>query len=116
MELAGAAAAILDVSLADLFDVNAIPDLPEEVSLLDEADEERLSELLDLQQSRQLSDDEATSLAPCEWGRRAREQGLQKTAALRASRSSRHAASKPTSKKPDNGGWRFSRIQLAVAR
>jgi hypothetical protein len=85
LELAGAIGAVLDVRLADLFDVNAIPDLPEEESLLDEADEERLSELLDLQQSRQLSEDEATALARlvAEWGRRAREQGLQKTAALR---------------------------------
>lgn len=85
LELAGAAAAILDVSLADLFDVNAVPDLPEEVSLLDEADEERLSELLELQQSRELSGAEAGELAAlvAEWGRRAVERGLQMRASQR---------------------------------
>ena len=78
LELAGAAAAILDVSLADLFDVNAIPDLPEEVDVLDPSDAERLSELLDLQQSRQLSEAEATELAAlvAEWGRQVRDRWL----------------------------------------
>ena len=78
LELAGAAAAILDVSLADLFDVNAIPDLPEEESLLDEADTERLSDLLDLQQSRELSEAEATELKAlvAEWTRRVRDRWL----------------------------------------
>ena len=85
LELAGAAAAILDVSLADLFDVNAIPDLPEEVDVLDPSDADRLSELLDLQQSRQLSEAEATKLAAlvAEWGRRAVGRGLRKRASQR---------------------------------
>ena len=62
LQLAGAAAAVLDVSLADLFDVNAIPDLPPEESVLDEADTQRLEELLDLQQTRPLVEAEATEL------------------------------------------------------
>lgn len=83
LELAGATAAVLDVSLADLFAVNAIPDLPEEVSVLDAADAERLSELLDLQQSRELVAAEADELKflIAEYGRRAQEIGLKAIAA-----------------------------------
>jgi hypothetical protein len=84
LELAGAAAAVLDLSLADLFDVNAIPDLPEEESLLGEADDERLSELLELQQSRELSDDEATELKAlvAEWSRQVRDRWLKVRATI----------------------------------
>jgi hypothetical protein len=63
LELAGATAAILDVSLADLFDVNAVPDLAEVVDVLDTPDADRMSELLELQQSRQLSEAEANELS-----------------------------------------------------
>src|SRR5215207_6995831 len=55
LELAGAAAAILNVSLADLFEVELAPSLPDEDTFLDADRAERLSELLETQQLRELS-------------------------------------------------------------
>ena len=63
LELAGAAAAILNVSLNDMFEVDLAPSLPDEESVLDAASSERLSDLLEQQQSRQLSDAESAELA-----------------------------------------------------
>jgi hypothetical protein len=85
LELAGAAAAVLDVSLGDLFEVDLDPDLPDEVAVLDAASVERLSELLERQQSRELSGAEEHELAAlvAEYGRQRQEHGLTTIAAQR---------------------------------
>lgn len=85
LELAGAAAAVLDVSLGDLFEVDLAPSLPDEDDLLDAASAERLSELLEQQQSRELTEAEASELATlvAEYGRQRQEHGLKSIAAQR---------------------------------
>jgi hypothetical protein len=85
LELAGAAAAVLEVSLGDLFEIDLGPDLPDEGSVLDAASVERLSELLEQQQSRELSGAEEAELASlvAEYGRQRQERGLTTIAAQR---------------------------------
>jgi hypothetical protein len=85
LELAGAAAAVLNVNLSDLFEVNLTPDRPDEGAVLDATAANRLSELLDLQQSRELSETESAEMAALvdEYSRELRERGLTATAARR---------------------------------
>jgi transcriptional regulator with XRE-family HTH domain len=81
LELAGAAAAILDVSLADLFEVDLAPSLPPEDALLEERDAERLSVLLEKQQAVGCTEAEQAEIRAlvAEFSRRARELGLEIT-------------------------------------
>jgi hypothetical protein len=85
LELAGAAAAVLDVSIADLFEVDLTPGLPDETSVLDEPDAERLAELLELQQTGACSaaDEAEIQTLLVEYSRRVQELGLTATAKQR---------------------------------
>ena len=85
LELAGAAAAILDVSLADLFEVDLASSLPAEEALLEEGDAERLSLLLEKQQAVGCSEAEEAEIRAlvAEYSRRAQDLGIEDTAKQR---------------------------------
>jgi hypothetical protein len=83
LALAGAAASVLEVSLSDLFEVDLTTEQDDDGLVLDAARADRLSALLELQQSERLPEAEAHELEEliAEYGRQAQEHLLRARAA-----------------------------------